>query len=341
MKGLIAPASVSILASLLLIGCASNRNSTSADSKTKKALVVTTTTGFRHSSIKTAETVLASLGEQSRAFTVDYVHQPPNEPQEPRKPDVPKAPKPDSDPKKQKAEQEKYEAAKERYESDLAKYQADEPRLKAEYQIARPAWEAKLKEALMKLAPDSLKNYDIVIFANTTGDLPLPDPDGFIDWIRQGHAFVGTHSASDTFHHYRPYIEMLGGEFQTHGAQERVECIVKDPKHPATKHFGPTYNIGGTNEEIYIIKSYDPATVHELLYLDKHPNTKQPGHYAVSWCKQFGKGKVFYTSLGHNEFVWEREDYQKHVLGGIKWALGLERGDATPQTRQLSKQGYK
>jgi type 1 glutamine amidotransferase len=124
---------------------------------------------------------------------------------------------------------------------------------------------------------------------------------------------------------------MLGGEFQTHGAQERVECIVADRKHPATKHFGPTYNIGGTNEEIYIIKSYDPTQVHELLYLDKHPNTKQPGHYAVSWCKEFGKGRVFYTSLGHNEFVWEREDYQQHILGGIKWALGLARGDAKPQ----------
>src|SRR2546430_3724781 len=158
LRGLIA--SVSILATLLLIGCSSNRNLTSATSKTKKALVVTTTTGFRHSSIKTAEGVLASLGEQSHAFTVDYVHQPPNEPQEPRTPDEPKAPKPESDPEKQKAEQDKYEKAKTKYETDLAKYNADEPRLKAEYKIARPAWEAKLKEALMRLSPESLKNYD-------------------------------------------------------------------------------------------------------------------------------------------------------------------------------------
>ena len=333
MRGSIRGVSICIAAALLLGGCASHRTSDLAGRKGKKALVVTVTTGFRHSSIKTAERVLARLGEESGAFTVDYVQQPPNEPQEPRKPQEPPAPKPNSDPEKQKAEQEKYEQAKAKYETDLAKFLAEEPKLKEDYKTARPAWEAKLKQALAPLSPDSLKNYDIVIFANTTGDLPLPDRDGFINWIRQGHAFVGMHSASDTFHGYRPYIEMLGGECQTHGAQERVECIVTDPKHPATKHFGPTYNIGGTNEEIYIIKSYNPATVHELLCLDKHPNTKQPGHYAVSWCKLFGKGKVFYTSLGHNEFVWEREDYQKHILGGIKWALGLARGDATPQTK--------
>src|SRR6266704_6573661 len=93
-KGFIAPLSICIVATLLLIGCASNRGSISAGSKTKKALVVTTTTGFRHSSIKTAEKVLASLGEQSHAFTIDYVNQPPNEPQKPSKPDEPNAPKP-------------------------------------------------------------------------------------------------------------------------------------------------------------------------------------------------------------------------------------------------------
>ena len=173
----------------------------------------------------------------------------------------------------------------------------------------------------------------MIIFANTTGDLPLPNRDAFIQWVKDGGAFVGMHSASDTFHGYKPYIEMLGGEFQTHNEQVSVECINKDPNHPATKHLGPSYNLGRKNEEIYIIKNYNPATVHELLVLDKHPNTHEPGHYAVSWCKEFGKGKVFYTSLGHNEFVWEREDYQKHILGGIKWALGLEPGDATPQAQ--------
>jgi type 1 glutamine amidotransferase len=317
------------LASIFSSGCASNRPASLAH-QPKKALVVTVTTGFRHSSIKTAETVLAKLGQESGAFTVDYVQQPGKQPEEPRKPNEPAVPKPNADPAKQQAQEEKYQADHAKWEAALAKYQAEETKLKADYKIAEAEWQTKLKQTLAKLSADSLKNYDLVIFANTTGDLPLPNPYAFINWVRDGGAFVAMHSGSDTFHGFWPYIQMLGGEFQTHGAQERVECIVKDPTHPATKHFGPTYNIGGTNEEIYIIKNYDTANVHELLYLDKHPNTKQPGHYAISWCKQFGKGKVFYTALGHNEFVWTRDDYQKHILGGIKWTLGLERGDGKP-----------
>ena len=304
----------------------------------KKVLVVTVTYGFRHSSIGTAEKIIAKLGEESGAFTVDYVHQLSGKPNtdQPNPPRKPTEPKNDGDDAKYnkamdkyKADAEKFPAAEEKFKADLARFEADLPRLKA----AAADWETQQKANLDKLSLDHLKNYDAVIFANTTGDIPLPDKEGFIAWVKAGHGFVAMHSGSDTFHGFRPYIEMLGGEFETHGAQEKVDCLNQDPAHPATKHFGASFDIGGKKEEIYIIKSYDPTTVHELLVLDKHPNTKKPGHHAVSWCKEFGQGKVFYTSLGHNEYVWEMPEYQKHILGGIQWALGLEKGDATPQAK--------
>lgn len=195
-----------------------------------------------------------------------------------------------------------------------------------------------------KLSKEALKNYDGVIFANTTGDLPLPDRDAFIDWIKSGKAFIGMHSASDTFHGYRPFVEMIGGEFATHEAQVGVECINQDHAHPATKHLGAKYNVF---DEIYILKSFEREKVHGLLTLDKHPNRGTPGDYPIAWCKKVGNGNVFYTSLGHREDVWLSSDYQKHILGGIKWALGLVPGDATPQktTARLSeeeqKEGFK
>jgi type 1 glutamine amidotransferase len=71
--------------------------------------------------------------------------------------------------------------------------------------------------------------------------------------------------------------------------------------------------------------------------LDKHPNNKKfLGHFPVAWCKNFGTGKVFYTSLGHREDVWENKRYQQHILGGIRWALGLEKGDASPMAKPVS-----
>jgi type 1 glutamine amidotransferase len=199
-------------------------------------------------------------------------------------------------------------------------------------------------EIQAKLSPSALKNYDGVIFANTTGDLPLPDRDAFIAWIKSGKAFIGAHSASDTFHEFPAYIEMLGGEFLTHGPQVEVECLNLDRNHPATRHLGAKYSVF---DEIYQLKNFHRDQVHGLLTLDKHPNSRIPGDYPIAWSKEVGKGKLFYTSLGHREDVWLSEPYQKHLLGGIKWALGLEKGSAEPQKTQAhlsdieEKEGFK
>jgi hypothetical protein len=85
-------------------------------------------------------------------------------------------------------------------------------------------------------------------------------------------------------------------------------------------------------DEIYVMKNFSRATVHVLLMLDHAPGSGQPGDYPIAWCKKYGEGNVFYTALGHEDAVWENADFQLHLLGGIKWALGLEPGDATPQT---------
>src|SRR5262245_23419411 len=99
------------------------------------------------------------------------------------------------------------------------------------------------EEMAQKMTAVALKNYDGVIFANTTGDLPLPDKQGFLDWIKSGKAFVGMHSATDTFRGHPgldPYIEMIGGEFTNHHAQAEVDCINQDAKNPACKSLPPS-----------------------------------------------------------------------------------------------------
>ena len=313
----------SLLAGVCLFftsGCAGN--SPARSKAPKRVLVVTTTTGFRHSSIPTAEKVLGELAHQSGAFTVDYARVEPNDPQ--------------------------FKGADGK--PDKAKVEA--------------AITAVLAE---KLSAAALKQLDGVVFANTTGDLPLPDRQAFLDWIKAGHAFAGMHSASDTFHGFPPFIEMLGGEFLTHGAQVEVDAINQDNQCPACRHLPGSWKVF---DEIYQFKNFDRAKVHGLLTLDKHPNEKTPGDYPVSWCKYYGvnrrvipphgaelllhktwsrvAGRVIYTSLGHREDVWSpgakdpngdvknppevAKVFQQHLLGAIQWALALEPGDATPQT---------
>ncbi|MDB6019224.1 MAG: hypothetical protein JWR19_3713 [Pedosphaera sp.] len=284
-------------ASLLLAGAAivavASGQSWAAEKAPKRLLVVTVTKGFRHSSIPTAEKVLAELGAKSGAFTVDYARV------EPTDADFKGA---DGKP-------------------DQAKVDAAIVRVLAE-----------------KMNATALKNYDGVVFANTTGTLPLPDEAAFLDWIKSGKAFIATHSAADMFHHkdgeVDPYIDMLGAEFKEHHEQATVECLNQDLRHPATRAIGKSYVV---KDEIYLMKNFSRDRVHGLLSLDKHPNTGGAGDYPIAWCRKYGKGNVFYTSLGHREDVWESPIYQAHLLGGIKWALGLEQGNAVPQ-KTLSAQ---
>lgn len=292
----------------------------------KRVLVVTVTTGFRHSSIPVAEQVLAKLAERSGAFTVDFVSQSPGGPKFlfPFRPGSGGEQAPD-------------------YQMRLKQHEEDN----RVYQTAFARWLPSVKAALAPLSPANLKNYDAVIFASTTGDLPLPDKPGFIDWVAAGHAFIGMHAAADTFHGFPEFIAMLGGEFLAHGPQVSVDCLNQDPQHAATKHLPASWTVF---DEIYQFKNFDRAKVHGLLGLDRHPNNGTPGDYPVAWCKRFGQGRVFYTSLGHREDVWEAgapaagavknpaevaARYQEHVLGGILWALGLAAGADDPQTIAL------
>jgi len=176
--------------------------------------------------------------------------------------------------------------------------------------------------------------YDAVLFANTSGTLPLPDKDGFLRWIADGHAFIGVHGASDTFHDDVPFITMLGGEFGWHGAQVAVEVQNEDRKHPATRSLPAHWTVF---DEIYVVKNFDRNAAHVVLVLDQHPNEKTPGFFPLAWSKSYGKGRVFYTALGHREDLWDPAEpggrknspevarqFQQHLLGGIRWALGIE-----------------
>src|SRR6266496_2137968 len=133
------------------------------------------------------------------------------------------------------------------------------------------------QEMAEKMTAESLAKYDGVIFANTTGDLPLPDKQAFLNWIKSGKAFIGMHSATDTFRGHTPldpYTLMIGGEFKEHHAQAEVDCINQDPKHPACASLPATWHL---KDEIYLLNGFDRKQVHGLLSLDKHPNDKTPG----------------------------------------------------------------
>jgi type 1 glutamine amidotransferase len=182
-----------------------------------------------------------------------------------------------------------------------------------------------------------LKRYDVIIFY-TTGEFPLNEEQkkALLDFVREdGKGFVGIHSAIDTFYQWPEYGEMVGGYFNGHPWHQKVGIIVEDKEHPATRHLGDYWEVV---DEIYQARDWSREKVRVLLRLDpKSVDITKGGRedqdYALAWCRNYGKGRVIYTALGHPEELWRDEKFQEHLLGAILWAMGVLPGDATPRPK--------
>jgi type 1 glutamine amidotransferase len=173
---------------------------------------------------------------------------------------------------------------------------------------------------------ENLKDYDALVFY-TTGELPISEEQkqAFLSFIKGGKGFIGIHSATDTFYKWPEYGQIIGGYFDGHPWHQDVVINVEDPNHPAVRHLAPSFKI---KDEIYQFKDFSKERVHVLLSLDNSSvdlNAKgvnRPDKYfANAWTNQYGKGRVFYTALGHREDVWQDARFQQHILNGILWAM--------------------
>jgi type 1 glutamine amidotransferase len=210
------------------------------------------------------------------------------------------------------------------------------------------------------LTPDYLSQFDGLMLM-TNGNLPLTDTQkrAIVDYVRNGKALVGVHCASLTLYDYPEFGEVLGGYYRrsiipTNVVGQKMGVLkVEDPSHPATKMLNGSWTVGeefyqfGTavwdasrpTEQIsqvgrlHIPMAFSRDRVHVLLSLDTEktdisglgPEIVKGGDYPQAWSRTFGKGRSFYTSLGHREDIWSTDaTFRAHVTGGIRWALGIE-----------------
>lgn len=221
------------------------------------------------------------------------------------------------------------------YEHDVVKRaQPGEPslveRTLVELGKKRGWFECVLSRDAKDFTKANLSRFDLVFFY-TTGELPFSDEQkkALLDFVKDGKAFAGAHCATDTFYALPEYGEMIGAYFDGHPWHEKVVLRVEDREHTSTRHLGASWELV---DEIYQFKApYDRSKLHVLLSLDpaKHDLAKQgvnrkDGDFANAWCKDVGKGRLFYTALGHGPGVWADERFLKHVEGGFAWAMRAE-----------------
>ncbi len=192
------------------------------------------------------------------------------------------------------------------------------------------------------LTPEKLKELDVVGFY-TTGNLPItPEHFGaFVEWLKGGKAMIAFHAATDTYHNFKPYSELINGTFAGHpwGSGESVTLAIHDPEHPVVRMLGSEFVI---KDEIYQYRNYDPKAVRVLYSLDMSKcKTKMPYHVPVCWVREVGQGRLFYTNLGHNDATWQNPKVKEHLLAGIRWALKLEQGSAAPNPEAQALENVK
>ncbi len=181
----------------------------------------------------------------------------------------------------------------------------------------------------------TLNYFDLIVFASTTGELDMDasQKQDMLSFIHDdGKGFVGIHAAMDTNYQWPEYGEMIGGWFDQHPWMTFMAPIRnEDPDFPATRHFPKEFV---KYDEIYQPKEWSRDKVHVLLSLDpsklnydNNPRVHRTDHdFAVAWDKMYGKGRVFYSTLGHTEEAWHDPDIRKMYFEAIKWTLGLTEG---------------
>jgi uncharacterized protein len=281
--------------------CALGSPSLAAE-KNKRLLLVTHSTGFVHGSVATAEQVLKEVGPKNGfdvtcwRFTGD----------------------PDAKDKSGKTALQAY---------------SDKFRGPTKLPVE--------KEHCGRINKETLKNFDVVLFFTTGNPLTKEELADLREWVRAGGALAGTHCATDTLYGESVYGDLIGAYFKTHPpGLQKIKLKLEDPKHPAAAGFadGMEYQ-----DEMYIFRDapYSRERLHIILSIGEWTNTKltegqsrKDGDYAVSWCREEGKGKVFYTAFGHDPKVWQDSKFQAHLFGGLKWATGELKGDATPSGKK-------
>jgi putative membrane-bound dehydrogenase-like protein len=186
--------------------------------------------------------------------------------------------------------------------------------------LAARGIELEYTEDLGRLVPEELAKADVlVVYANIV-TLPPEAEAAILDFVRGGKGLVPLHCASFCFQNSPVWTDLVGAQFQQHGAGEfRTENVA--PDHPVMKGFGGFQSW----DETYVHARHNPRgrTILEERVEGTH---REPW----TWVRQEGAGRVFYTAWGHDERTWGHPGFHNLVERGIRFAAGRDPAAAGP-----------
>ncbi|HEV3236532.1 MAG TPA: PVC-type heme-binding CxxCH protein, partial [Gemmataceae bacterium] len=162
------------------------------------------------------------------------------------------------------------------------------------------------------LVPETLKKYDAVAIFRDSGELPAKNEVALMDYLESGKGVIPIHCASHCFRNSERYTTLVGGRFLKHETGVFRAKII-DAQHPAM-------------QGVKSFESWDETYVHDQLGKDIRVlmvrEERGGGYEPYTWVREQGKGRVFYTALGHDERTWKNAGFHKLLEAGIRWAAG-------------------
>jgi len=168
---------------------------------------------------------------------------------------------------------------------------------------------------------DSLQHYNAVIFLSTTLNvLNAEQQVAFERYIQAGGGFAGVHAAADTEYDWPWYNKLVGAWFSSHPRQQKAIIDIVDTTNTATSflpkkwdHFDEWYNYRNVSTDIKVLANLDETSYEGGTNGDNHP---------IAWYHEFDGGRAFYTGLGHTNESFGEPLFVRHLLEGIKYAIG-------------------
>jgi type 1 glutamine amidotransferase len=184
----------------------------------------------------------------------------------------------------------------------------------------------------------NLNDFDAIFFVGSRELLLTPEQKAdLLSFVRDdGKAIIVAHSGSTAFFSWPEFGDMVGGRFDDHPwGIFNAPVIVEDPNFPGMSHVPTTFD---HTDEFYQIKDLSREKVHVILRLDvSHLDMTTPllhhhdQDFPLVWAKTYGKGRVYYSALGHDPSNWDDRAVQEMYFEAIKWGLRLENADVTPR----------
>ncbi|NLS96798.1 MAG: ThuA domain-containing protein [Planctomycetaceae bacterium] len=155
--------------------------------------------------------------------------------------------------------------------------------------------------------------------------------------VRGGKAFVAIHPGVWLL------PEAAGADCLGHGTQQEARIKVVSPQFPGAEKLGDSFSMVEEwfslirfAADLHVILVQDCAGMNKEAPADRRCYDRPP--FPATWARMHGKGRVFYTSLGHREDVWSSPIFEQILLGGMSWALGRVDADITPNIDQVAPQ---